>query len=277
MVADAVAAIPPTKDADMADVERMVAAKVAEAASDIEAKGASAAAAYAEACEKAEGAAARLVEAEAKAREAREASLQEFTDLTAGLAKVERRCEAIEQAVEPVAKAIVAEAVAAIPVPKDFDPDTLPPLVAAEVEKAVSALPKPQDGHTPTAAELDALIEPHVSKAVSVAVAGIPIPKDGCGIKELLIDREGALVATMDDGRLKSLGVVVGRNGADVDIGDLVDWFALDRPAGPTGEVDGHPCADQLQRPGRSHGIRRRPNHPARAGKRPQRRNRCHD
>lgn len=36
---------------------------------------------------------------------------------------------------------------------------------------------------------------------------------DGAGVAELLIDREGALVATMTDGRMKSLGVVVGRDG----------------------------------------------------------------
>ena len=38
--------------------------------------------------------------------------------------------------------------------------------------------------------------------------------KDGCGIKELLIDREGQLVATMDDGRMKALGIVTGKDGA---------------------------------------------------------------
>lgn len=37
--------------------------------------------------------------------------------------------------------------------------------------------------------------------------------KDGRGVKELIIDREGCLVATMDDGELKSLGRVVGKKG----------------------------------------------------------------
>ena len=40
-----------------------------------------------------------------------------------------------------------------------------------------------------------------------------PVGKDGAGIADLLIDREGALVATMTDGRVKSLGVVVGKDG----------------------------------------------------------------
>lgn len=38
--------------------------------------------------------------------------------------------------------------------------------------------------------------------------------KDGAGVAELLIDRQGCLVATMTDGRMKELGVVVGKDGA---------------------------------------------------------------
>jgi integrin beta 3 len=36
---------------------------------------------------------------------------------------------------------------------------------------------------------------------------------DGRGVKELLIDREGNLIATMDNGEMKSLGPVVGKDG----------------------------------------------------------------
>lgn len=38
---------------------------------------------------------------------------------------------------------------------------------------------------------------------------------DGVGLADALIDRDGALVITMTDGRAKSLGPVVGRDGAD--------------------------------------------------------------
>lgn len=38
--------------------------------------------------------------------------------------------------------------------------------------------------------------------------------RDGAGIADLLIDRDGNLVATFTDGRMKSLGVVVGKDGA---------------------------------------------------------------
>lgn len=37
--------------------------------------------------------------------------------------------------------------------------------------------------------------------------------QDGAGIADLLIDREGNLVATMTDGRMKNLGPVVGKDG----------------------------------------------------------------
>jgi hypothetical protein len=38
--------------------------------------------------------------------------------------------------------------------------------------------------------------------------------KDGADVKELLIDRDGCLVATLSDGRMKTLGRVVGQDGA---------------------------------------------------------------
>src|SRR5690606_11330682 len=41
-----------------------------------------------------------------------------------------------------------------------------------------------------------------------------PAGNDGAGIQDLLIDREGQLVATFTDGRTKSLGMVIGRDGA---------------------------------------------------------------
>lgn len=39
--------------------------------------------------------------------------------------------------------------------------------------------------------------------------------RDGSGIADLLIDRDGKLVATMTDGRMKILGAVIGRDGAN--------------------------------------------------------------
>lgn len=53
--------------------------------------------------------------------------------------------------------------------------------------------------------------------------------RDGRGIKDLLIDRDGNLVATMDDGEMKNLGPVCGRDGNDGEKGaDGRDGFSLD-------------------------------------------------
>jgi hypothetical protein len=49
---------------------------------------------------------------------------------------------------------------------------------------------------------------------------------DGRGVKDLLIDRDGNLVATMDDGEMKSLGPVVGKDGDRGDDGR--DGFGFD-------------------------------------------------
>lgn len=52
---------------------------------------------------------------------------------------------------------------------------------------------------------------------------------DGLGVADLLIDREGNLVATMTDGRMKSLGVIVGKDGNNgVDGKDGIGFDAFD-------------------------------------------------
>lgn len=54
---------------------------------------------------------------------------------------------------------------------------------------------------------------------------------DGIGIADLLIDRDGALVVTLGDGRTKSLGGVVGKdgdNGVDAIAKDGIDGLGFD-------------------------------------------------
>lgn len=101
---------------------------------------------------------------------------------------------------------------------KDADPEQVASLVAEEVERAVAALPVPQDGKSVGIED----VAPLVAEEVAKAMAEIPIPKDGTdgtdgedgrGVKELLIDRDGHLVATMDDGEMKNLGPVIGKDG----------------------------------------------------------------
>lgn len=81
-------------------------------------------------------------------------------------------------------------------------------MVEQAVQRAVASLPAPKDGQSVTVADVTPLIEERVAKAI----AAIPAPKDGAGVSELIIDRDGALVATMTDGRMKHLGPVVGRD-----------------------------------------------------------------
>ena len=114
-------------------------------------------------------------------------------------------------------KHMVDEAVAALPSArpgKDADPVQITEEIRAEVAKAVAALPAAKDGHTPTSEEL----APLVAEAVSNAVSVLPVAKDGVGLADAIIDREGRLVLTMTDGRAKELGVIVGKDGDDVDM-----------------------------------------------------------
>lgn len=83
------------------------------------------------------------------------------------------------------------------PVGKDADPIDISEVIRELIESE----------------ELLSLVELRVKEEVSK----IPPPrdgKDGAGIQDLLIDRDGNLVATMTDGRTKSLGVVIGKDGA---------------------------------------------------------------
>lgn len=80
-----------------------------------------------------------------------------------------------------------------------------------------------------------------VSEAVAAGIASLPPPEkgdkgdqgdpgndgsDGCGIADLLVDRDGSLVATFDDGRMKNLGKIVGKDGENGQPGR--DGFSLD-------------------------------------------------
>lgn len=118
--------------------------------------------------------------------------------------------------VRPLIEEAAQKAVAVLPVPeaKEVDMGAVGATIAAEVERVLSGWERPQDGKSVKAEEL----APIVAECVQKAVDALPKPKDGCGIRDLLIDREGALVATMDDGRMKNLGAVVGRDGVDVDM-----------------------------------------------------------
>lgn len=80
-------------------------------------------------------------------------------------------------------------------------------LIEQAVERAVAALPAPEKGERGE----DGL--PGEKGADGAPGASGDPGKDGVGIADALIDKDGALVLTLSDGRTKSLGVVIGRDG----------------------------------------------------------------
>ena len=79
--------------------------------------------------------------------------------------------------------------------------DDLLSLVELRVKEAVAEIPAPKDGEKGEKGERGERGEKGEDG------------KDGAGVQDLLIDRDGNLVATMTDGRTKSLGVVIGKDG----------------------------------------------------------------
>lgn len=135
--------------------------------------------------------------------------------------------------------------------------------VKAMIEDAVKAIPAPaagkdgangKDGASvtledvrPLMADAAKAVHDEAMQKLDAAIEALPVPKDGrdgtdgkdgkdgqkgadgAGIADLLTDRDGALVATFTDGRMKNLGVIVGKDGRDgVDGKDGADGLGLD-------------------------------------------------
>lgn len=152
--------------------------------------------------------------------------------------KIRQECETLRKQVE------------GLPAPKDGK-DCDMEEVRAMIEVAVKALPPPANGRDglpgkdgnsvsleevrPVIDEAIKSIQAQAEEKVEAAIKSMPTPKDGkdgadgkdgkegapgakgadgAGIADLLTDRDGALVATFTDGRMKSLGVIVGKDGA---------------------------------------------------------------
>ena len=132
---------------------------------------------------------------------------------------------------EKVADAVAA-GFAALPVPKDGEPGAKGDPGVVDME-AVREL-------------VDGLTQQAVSEQLAEAIAALPAPakgekgdpgdkgdkgdpgKDGTGLADALIDRDGNLVLTMADGMVKQLGKVIGRDGKDGDPGKDGKTFTLD-------------------------------------------------
>lgn len=129
-------------------------------------------------------------------------------DLEAVAADVTRRLEG-------AIKTEIATTVAALPqAPKAEDVAALVKMPTAE---EVAALVPPAEPGAPgldgSSVSVDD-VRPLIEEAVAKAVAEIPAPKDGVGLAGALIDRVGNLVLTLTDGATKSLGLVIGKDGA---------------------------------------------------------------
>lgn len=157
----------------------------------------------------------------------------------------EKDYQAIAAALAPVIKAQIAAATAPLeaqikelagraplqgepgPAGKDGPSDeTVAEAIADMVARAVAALPPPAagaDGRDGRDADEEA-ITAKVMASINDKLAQISIPKDGAdgkdgkdgvGLADALIDRQGALVVTLTNGTVKSLGLVVGKDGQD--------------------------------------------------------------
>jgi integrin beta 3 len=124
--------------------------------------------------------------------------------------------------VAPLIADEVARAVAALPPAekgKDADPEQVASLVKEEAERILAGWERPKDGKDGAPGEKGADGAPGRDgidgKDGLNGKDGAPglNGKDGIDTMDVMIDREGQLVFTMSDGRLKSVGLVVGRDG----------------------------------------------------------------
>jgi hypothetical protein len=174
-------------------------------------------------------------------------------DLEAQLAKAVDVPAEVERA--------VAAAVAALPVPRDGK-DAVPIDKDAVVKEVLAQIPTPSngkdgaDGKSLSVDDVRPLLDDAV-KAMQAsaqtmlhdAIKAIPTPKDGAagkdgangkdgepgergadglGLAGAMIDRDGSLQITMTNGEVKSLGKVVGKDGADGVDGVSFETFEME-------------------------------------------------
>lgn len=86
--------------------------------------------------------------------------------------------------------------------------------VSEQLTEAVKAIPVPEASE-PIAPDMKAIGE-MIREGIAEAIKSIPTPKNGepgVGLASGLIDRDGALVLTLSDGKTLNLGQVVGKDG----------------------------------------------------------------
>ncbi|TCM17214.1 hypothetical protein EDF56_106330 [Novosphingobium sp. PhB165] len=152
-------------------------------------------------------------------------------DMAAVAALVEDAAARAAAALPPVAPAEVdmaavaalvedaaVRAAAALPpvAPAEVDMAAVAALVEEAATRAAAALPPV------TPAEVDmAAVAALVEDAAKRAAAALPPAKDGVGLADALIGKDGQLILTMTDGRIKDLGVVIGSDGETFTLDDF--------------------------------------------------------
>jgi hypothetical protein len=123
----------------------------------------------------------------------------------------------------------VRKRLADIPEPKNGK-DADMEVVRQMVSEAVAALPAPKEGKAGDPGKSITVedVAPLIRDEIGKAVAALPAPKDGLGLAGAMIDRTGALQITLTNGEVKSLGVVVGKDGDNGCDGVSLDAFEIE-------------------------------------------------
>lgn len=119
----------------------------------------------------------------------------------------------------------VKAAVEALPTPKDGK-DVEPEAIKAMIDEAVASIPAPKDGADADMEAVRAMVDEAVAKGIE-ALPKAEDGKDGIGLAGGVIDQDGALVLTLTNGETRTVGRVVGRDGADADM-EVLKAFAKD-------------------------------------------------
>lgn len=148
--------------------------------------------------------------------------------------------EAVAKQPPLATQAWVGEQLAALPQSKDGEPgksvtlEDVRPVIEAEALRLASAIPAPKDGQSVTLDD----VRPLVERCVQEEVKTLPSPKDGIGIKGAIIDRDGNLVLTLDNGSNMNAGRVAA-NEIDMQQVEATLKRAVDALPKPKDGVDG--------------------------------------
>ncbi|KRS17569.1 hypothetical protein XM52_13695 [Roseovarius indicus] len=127
-----------------------------------------------------------------------------FSDVSKSVDRLEQQLNKAKEYVEAEKKAVSDrfDAIEAMEPPKPPELPDIASMVAEEVAKSIAKLPEPNPG-----------MDGAPGKDGKTGEKGEP-GKDGVGLAGAFIDRAGELTVTLTNGETRSLGVIVGKDGA---------------------------------------------------------------